>query len=177
MSQLSLNSLKKQFRFNRTTTAKRPDDGPARLRYFAANARVLADFMESHDIRHEQNHWGSGNPAYPCKTAACALGSAAVFDLIPGLQYTYSRTSFEEFLNTPTDLRAKLEFGIQPVINGEHFDDWDEAGYYFFGEDIHDNVFANGGLSKAKVVAGLRAYALRHEADATLEEMDLGADA
>lgn len=138
-----------------------------RKKYWAKNARALATFMETHEIKHEQANWGTGTPKYPCATAACALGTAAVYGLVPGLQYTYSKEAFMAGAVNPDD---KREWSIFPVVDGVPSNTmlgWDAAGEKFFGPRIHEEVFCNTELSKTAVIRTLRDWAKVYEQEAS----------
>lgn len=150
------------FEFSKFTKAKRPTSRRERLRYWANNARKLANFMEKYNIKHQQDTYGEGNPKYPCQTAACALGTAAVYNLVPGLQYGFNRydmSALADMIEAGEAEAAKHEIlELEVVVNGK-LSDWSTAGKYFFGEEIYLDVFTDASLSKEKVIRELRVWA------------------
>lgn len=176
IAKLTITSIKKHIKLSSFTKDNKLDkrNEIEELKFFAANARTLADFMEAHTINHQQHTYGEGNPVHPCKTAACALGTAAVYNLLPGLQYTYHDCDFQNLIEAiEVDNKEAIKYfdaPIVPIINGKDNDDWYSAGCKFFGDSIADNIFSDVSLTKAQVVAGLRAYATKYDATAaTLE--------
>lgn len=166
-----LKKLKQFFNFSKPSRAKVPseDDTEVHIR----NARKLANFMEQHSIRHDQASWINGNTEYPCKTFACALGTAAIFGVIPGLQYTLSSYDANRIINVADEYGAekakKINPEFEPFFDGASNPNWEEAGYRFFGADITDEVFLNTRLNKQQVINRLREIASRMERDLKVE--------
>lgn len=125
-----------------------------RARFYADNCETLANFLESKpDEAHNQSVWTRPDDEAPCGTVGCALGWAAMSQIIDGLQYALMSSAC-----ATDDIFARRQF--VPTINGREAG-WDEAGRAFFGQRVLNQVFLSTTLDKQQTIDTLRAEARR----------------
>ncbi len=164
------------FDVSKPQKTNRPEGAAARLRYWAKNCEKLAKLMEQvkageTESQHTQDRWGDVGM---CGTKACALGHAAIFNIIPGLQWTIDlSTDLGGTLPADRLRKALNEYGTRsqeflalPVVDGKCLDEWADAGVYCFGDEAHFRVFRNSDLSTAAVIERLREVAHEYRAEA-----------
>ncbi len=155
--------LKKHFDLRKPQVVKIPRDNRKLLLYWAKNCEKLAALMEEverHDVesKHVQGDWGSIGP---CGTSACALGHAALYNIIPGLQWTVGYW----FDQTPDTIEINISrymnrnpsdsaLSITPVVNGEMVH-WERAADRFFGYQAYFQIFRYPHLSTSEVIERL----------------------
>jgi hypothetical protein len=138
---------------------KLPKGRAALLRYRADNCDRLIELLKTQDeVRHAQHDWGTVGP---CGTRACALGIAAIYNIVPGLQYTFCLYQATTYF----DDGSGWDRSTYPLVNGERVS-WESAAVTFFGRDAFDKVFGNGDLEMPDVLKRLAriAYDYRHKA-------------
>lgn len=135
-------------------------------KFWAANCIKLANYLEAKpESSHDQGSWAEPNSEAPCGTRACALGWAALANLLPGLQYVIRArdevTQEEVFLSAYLDKEEKEEHKLYcqsyfPTVNGQVMEDWESVGLMYFGRFVRDNVFLDTDRDKDGTVAALR---------------------
>lgn len=136
-----------------------------------ANCKALADYLETvPDKNFDMDTWLQVKNS-SCGTVGCALGWAALGNIIPGLQWGVKREAYDpktgsirvtwaKTLRTANKwLSGKSPSGAHvcdvPIMEGKECD-WDDAGATFFGEATCHGIFYNTQLSKAEAIARLR---------------------
>jgi|GEM_PF-6331632 len=119
--------------------------------FYKTNLLKTADLLESlPNSRHSQKGFGIAPSEHSCGTVGCALGLAAMYNIIDGLQYRVSENRSEEGAHH-----------ILSVVNGEA-STWRKAAYIFFGDDA-GYVFYNTTATKKQTIAALRSVAKQME--------------
>lgn len=130
------------------TYAQFPTTNAEKLKFYRTNLRTIAKLLKQvPDTQHNQKDFGIAPDAHSCATRGCALGLAAIYNVIPGLQYYVTDTNNE----------VNEGFEIEPIINGEK-SNWPAVTTKFFG-DMGDPVFFNTRYTKAETIAELRKIA------------------
>jgi len=132
------------------TYAKFPTTDGEKLKFYRSNLRAIAKLLKSvPNDQHNQKDFGIAPDAHSCATRGCALGLAAMYNIIPGLQYYITDSTSQD----------SEGFEIEPIINGEK-SNWPAAMTKFFG-DFGDPVFFNTCYSKEQTIVELRKIADR----------------
>jgi len=124
-----------------------PTTEKAKAKFYKANLLKTADLLESlPNSRHSQKDFGLAPSEHSCATVGCALGLAAMYNIIPGLQYRIGEESF-----------FAEGYFIEPVVNGKKRH-WEDTAELFFSWDACD-IFWDTTTTKKKTIAALRRLA------------------
>jgi hypothetical protein len=145
---------------------------PERLLFYADNCERLAVLMletqlQKTETEHMQHEWGTVGP---CGTRACALGHAALYNIVPGLQYSLVSSLTGDFWEGRRN--HKLPYKIVAMVGGKR-KPWSEVGPMFFGSRVHSNVFEIFDLDTGVVIQKLNAFAMRYRAEAAGWQFEL----
>lgn len=129
------------------TFVKFPSSEKAKREFYKTNLIATADLLEAlPDSRHDQKNFGVAPNAHSCGTTGCAVGLAAMYNIIPGLQYRVGEQAYYSSV-----------FYIEPVVNGKEAE-WDDACPLFFGERSFA-IFYHTEANKKQTIAALRRLA------------------
>lgn len=146
---------------------------PLSKQFWASNCIKLANFLAAKpNSAHNQSSWAERNDKAPCGTRACALGWAALSDILPGLQYViigYKDPSGERvYLSDYLKELEKEEQGFYnmafyPAVNGNVNYSWEQVGKMYFGSFVLDTIFLNTSRNKKNTIAALRYCAKKYK--------------